>query len=695
MAVIPLEKVHIIIHKSIKDEFLKELQKEGIVHISELKETQVPASEDMNRVNNALTQLAGYKKRGVLEMFLTMKKPVDYETFERTSEEYDHQAIADELLNIRQTMDDNHARLKKMREEIEALTPWKPMDTSFEEIHSLKKTTALTASVPGRDVLDGLIKNSSDIYFSSQEINEVGPTIFTIFFVANEQADMMRSRLIETECMLYDFHDLEGRPADIIERDQDMIAKLEQSSNTLKEQEIIFAREISKLELISDYAANRHSKDRVAVSLPETSRTMNIIGWIQKRNTKKLGKIVQRAKYAAFETIEPEPGEKPPVALQNPGWTRPYEMLVRLYSMPETKEYDPTPFLAVFFPIMFGLCITDVIYGVILILLSIYLLRKVTGDRSLMWILLGGGICTIFAGAMVGSWASNLFELIGLRPLVQLRQTFMLFDPLTSPLAFIGLALGLGFIHMMLGIVIEIVDSIRNKTYQQAIFANLTWFVLLPGILLYFIVFRDSLIGKTMLEILLWISIAGIVTGSYTEIKARPIDHLVWAVIVLLGWVALTGEIGTIFKFAYIIKIPAYAYLLLIPLLAFEIARFRESKAMLGKIAWGFYNLYGFSTYLSVILSYMRLMALGLVTGVIGMAINTIAWMILKIPVIGIVFAILILIGGHLFNIAVNVLGGFIHTMRLQYIEFFGRFYSGGSKPFRPFGFETKYVNIE
>jgi V/A-type H+-transporting ATPase subunit I len=84
-----------------------------------------------------------------------------------------------------------------------------------------------------------------------------------------------------------------------------------------------------------------------------------------------------------------------------------------------------------------------------------------------------------------------------------------------------------------------------------------------------------------------------------------------------------------------------------------------------------------------------------MVTGVIAIAINKIAWMMIGIPVIGIILAILILIPGHLFNIAINALGGFIHTMRLHYIEFFGRFYAGGSKPFKPFGFETKYVEIE
>jgi vacuolar-type H+-ATPase subunit I/STV1 len=313
-----------------------------------------------------------------------------------------------------------------------------------------------------------------------------------------------------------------------------------------------------------------------------------------------------------------------------------------------------------------------------------------------MWILFGGGICTVLAGAMVGGWASDLFVKLGWQPLIELRNTFMLFDPLSSPLLFIGIALGLGFIHMLIGIMIEVVDCFRNGQPGQAVFANLTWFILLPGILLYFIVFSNSVVGRAILEIVIWSCIMGIIVASSPEGKAKPVDQLVWAIILLLVWVPLTQPLlHIIFKIQYQIQLPGFLYYALIPLVLYELLRFKQSKGVLGKIAWGFYNLYGISSYLSVILSYVRLMALGLVTGVIGMAINTIAWMLVEIPVIGIIFTVLVLIGGHLFNIAVNVLGGFIHTMRLQYIEFFGRFYAGGSKPFKPFSLDTKYVHIE
>ena len=256
MAIIPLEKIHIIVHKNIKDKFLKDLQKEHIVHITELKDTQTSASEELNIVNNALSHLAGYRKRGVLEMFLTMKTPVDYESFEKTNKEYDYQRVTGKIQHIRQTIENNRSSLKKLQDDIEILHPWTPMDISFEELHSMQKASAIAASVPSRDLLEELLKKVQDIPFSYQEINEIGSTVYLLFFVANEHIDIIRSRLVEAECTLIEFYDLKGKPTDIIRQHKEEIARLEQNTIELKEQESSLAREIATLELITDYIAN-------------------------------------------------------------------------------------------------------------------------------------------------------------------------------------------------------------------------------------------------------------------------------------------------------------------------------------------------------------------------------------------------------------------------------------------------------
>ncbi len=695
MAVVPLEKVHIVVHKSIKERFLRDLQKEGIVHITELKESPPRSSEELTRINNALGQLSGYKKKGMLETFIKIKKAITFDSFKRAAQAYDHTKTVAELEEIKRERERSETLLHAFLDDISLVSPWTTFNYDITALKSFRETEALPCVIPSKEILEALRDKIRDIAYSYEVVNTVGTTIYALFFVKKAQSALLRSRLIESECEIVDFKDLKGKPGTIVSDSNRKVEQTTKHITELQQKEAELSNELSQLELICDHIANEQKKDEVAQALPETTRTTNIIGWIKRRHLKRLDALVQKAEFALYDKVKPSPDERPPVALQNAPLSKPYETLIKLYSMPNPKEYDPTPFLAFFFPLFFALCITDAVYGIFMIFFSLYLLKRVAGDRSLIWIILVGGILTIFTGAMVGGWVGDLFEYIGFQPLIHLRKSLMLFDPLTNPMIFIAIALGLGFIHMMIGIGIEVFDSLKNGEYGQALFANLTWFLFLPSILLYFTVFKSSISAKIILEVVLWLCIVGIIVASHTEAPARALDQIIWAPIILLLWYALTTFALGFVGFRYTIQIPSFVYLFIIPLLILEFTRSNEMKKALVKIAWGLYNLYGISSYLGVVLSYVRLMALGMVTGVIAIAINKIAWMITGIPVVGIILVIIILIPSHLFNIVINALGGFIHTMRLQYIEFFGRFYTGGSKPFKPFTYETNYVEIE
>jgi V/A-type H+-transporting ATPase subunit I len=695
MAILPVKKIHIVVHKSIKDKFLQDLQKEGIVHITEMEESTSKTTENLTRINDALNQLSGHKKRSPLSMFFNMKRPMNYNDFTDSARSSNYNKTVDELETVKSEREKAHARLHRLEEDIALLSPWVKLNHDLRSLRSFKQTEALPAIIPSPESSDQLFERISDIPHSVEYIDTIDPVSYTIFFVKKEQSVQLKSRLIENECEIVDFKEHSGVPIKLISSFKKEVENTHQKIEILKNQEKSLSADIERLETASDLLTNEFRKNELAEALPETTRTTNIIGWILKRHVKRLDILIKNAEYAFYEEVERDPGERSPVALQNARFSKPYEMLVKLYSMPDSKEYDPTPFLAVFFPIMFGLCITDAVYGILLILISLYLMKKVSGDKSLFRILLVGGILTIFAGAMVGGWMGDLFDYIGIDFLIRFKNSLTLFNPIEQPMVFIALALGLGFIHMMIGIGIEIVDNMKNSEYGQAIFANLTWFILIPAIVLYFAIFSHSMVAKASLEFVLWFCIMSIIVASHPEGKSHALDQIVWAVIIWFLWYIVTSKAGQLLQFEYVIKLPGYVYYGLIPLVLFEITRFKKSKAALGKIAWGFYNLYGISSYLGVLLSYVRLMALGMVTGVIAIAINKIAWMITSIPVVGIILVILILIPSHLFNLVINALGGFIHTMRLQYIEFFGRFYSGGSKPFRPFKFETNYVEIK
>ena len=120
----------------------------------------------------------------------------------------------------------------------------------------------------------------------------------------------------------------------------------------------------------------------------------------------------------------------------------------------------------------------------------------------------------------------------------------------------------------------------------------------------------------------------------------------------------------------------------------------RESRAPFKRLLKGLYGLYGVTSYLSDVLSYARLLALGLATGVIASVINQMGSMVGD-SVFGVIVFILVFIGGHLFNLAINLLGAYVHTNRLQYVEFFGKFYEGGGEKYTPFAANTKFFTIK
>ncbi len=120
----------------------------------------------------------------------------------------------------------------------------------------------------------------------------------------------------------------------------------------------------------------------------------------------------------------------------------------------------------------------------------------------------------------------------------------------------------------------------------------------------------------------------------------------------------------------------------------------RGKKGIVGKAIGGLASLYDITGYISDLLSYSRLLALGLTTGVMAQVFNMLATM-MGTNVLGIVFMVVIFIVGHLVNIGLNALGAYVHTMRLQYVEMFSKFYEGGGKEFEPFSLNTKYIKIQ
>ena len=205
-------------------------------------------------------------------------------------------------------------------------------------------------------------------------------------------------------------------------------------------------------------------------------------------------------------------------------------------------------------------------------------------------------------------------------------------NPLVDVMQLMGIALLFGIIHLYIGMFIKALELIREKKIWSAIFDIGFWYLTLTGTFLLVIPIIAGDIG-------IWSEV-----GKY---------------------LAISGAIGLL------------------------LTQGRNKKGIIGKIIGGVGSLYGITSYFADVLSYSRLMALCLSTGVIAQVGNLLAKMVN--PIFGIVIAIIV----HGINLANSALGSYVHTSRLQYVEFFGKFYEGGGKEFQPLRCKNKYTNIK
>lgn len=211
----------------------------------------------------------------------------------------------------------------------------------------------------------------------------------------------------------------------------------------------------------------------------------------------------------------------------------------------------------------------------------------------------------------------------------------ILFNPLSSPLPTLGLCFGLGLLHICVALAMQMKVAFMEKNWQAAIFDSLPW-------------------------LLIMMSLAGIAMGMLLQISM---------ITTVSTWV-----IGA-------------------AVLTILLMKGRGKKNPLSRLVAGLGSLYGVTSYLSDILSYARLFAMGLATGVVAMVFNEIVGMLPK-NVIGIIAGAIIFAVGHVFNIALNSLGAYVHACRLQFIEFFGKFYEGGGRLYAPFRYKGKYHDV-
>ena len=368
------------------------------------------------------------------------------------------------------------------------------------------------------------------------------------------------------------------------------------------------------------------------------------------KDNKMFGYLMERYD-CAVDVEELREDEEAPVILKNNPFSANMEGIVESYGLPHKGEIDPTTVMSFFYIFFFGMMLSDAAYGALVALVCGILVRKFPGMspgmKKSLKLFFYCGLSTLVWGILFGGYFGNIVDVVSEKFFGHtVTVPALWFIPLNDPMKLLVYSLLFGVIHLFVGLGIKGYLCLKDKKYMDFFCDVVLWFMLLAGLIL------------MLLPSDIFASIA------QTEIVFPPVLNRTAQIL------AAAGAIGIVLMSG----------------------RGNRNPAL--RLALGAYDLYNITGWLSDVLSYSRLLALGLATGVIASVINQMGTM-LPDNIIGVVFFILIFLVGHAMNLAINLLGAYVHTNRLQFVEFFGKFYEGGGRPFSPFKENTKYTEVK
>ncbi len=658
MALAKIQKIQLVASKSHKEKFLERLQDLGVLEIHEIdeeSELRTPYQSfhklqevELNYANLdfAIKLLSPYApKRGVLEGPIALS----VEEIKQRAENFDYKPITNSCSEIEENLTQAKNRINTLKNELEQYSSWKKLNINLNNLKGTETSVILIGSVKTPNFeefykkLDDLTSLFSlDVIEKSQQ----GANICLITTKANE--GKIRQLLSEYKFNEVELPELKGSMKDYCQELESEIAKQEAKIKENEKELEKLAKHSDDLMIVHDYLGWELEKLEEEKKIGSTDYSFVVTGWFPEKYLKKLEEELEEiSDQFAIEKLELAEGETPPVVIRNNAFLRPFESVTGVYGLPLHTEVDPTPFLAAYFIIFFALCLTDAGYGLIMFIVMALMLKFMKlgeGVKKLVKLLMYGGIVTFIIGAMFGGWFGLTPEQVpsSLTYEAANGESMFLFqrvNSLTDPITVLILALGLGFVQILTGVFIKLVHDFRTNSKLDAILDTGTWAFMLTGIG-FFILAATGIIPEPGTEIGKW-------------------------------WI-----IG--------------AAILLV------LTQGRKNKGIIAKLFSGILSLYDLVGYMSDVLSYSRLLALGLATAIIGLAVNVIAVLLRDmVPYVGWVLMAIVFVGGHVFNLLINALGSFIHSGRLQFVEFFGKFMEGGGNPLKPFSKKSKYVFIK
>ena len=431
----------------------------------------------------------------------------------------------------------------------------------------------------------------------------------------------------------------------------EQIEKLTKTNQTIAEQiKTLQAKnqptpaQINLLKIYHDYLLNELDTLSILTATIQTKSCFVVHGWLPAKMGTAFTELLHKTdKHIVVELKDAAETDNPPALMRNTPLVAPYQSITAMYGLPGRTDLDPNPFVALFYFLFFGMMFGDVAYGLLLSVVTAGILifkRPRGGTRQMMALFLMGGLSAALWGLVFNSF-------FGLQlPSIIMPRT--LISPIgNDAILFFVLSLYLGVIQLLVGALLNVINLLRNKQWLDALCRALPQFVLFVGLTLAF---------PTLISM--------IITLDY--------PFMAWFQPLMLPGVITLGV--------------GFAGLVLLN---------GVGKKIGGYLMGIFTGAYKVVNYFSDILSYARLFGVGLVGCVIAYVANYLFGMFAGIGWFGYILGAVVAVIFHTLNIALGLLSTYIHNARLQFVEFFGKFYVGDGVAFTPLGSQLRYIRIQ
>lgn len=525
----------------------------------------------------------------------------------------------------------------KLNANLASLIPWTDLDLPLEQ-QSTAQTELVLGAAPAAAEETALQADLAQATALAQllSISSDKDQRYYLLIVHKTELDAALAALRSHSFGVVRFKDLTGTAKANIDAMRTEFDELERQRTEQETRIVSYAPQRNVLQLALDRVNQELSREAVAERFLTDGQIFFAEGWVPAERVTDVGVMLKHFT-CAWETADPVEGDAVPTALKNPKWMQCINMVTEMYSLPAYNGIDPNPLMFFWYVFFFGFMFADVAYGIIIFVVSLLVTKlfhpkKTMGKMFQLGMWLGGS--TAICGIFVGGFFGNVLEVF--------YENFIPGGLSAMPGWMVSFCNGL------------LVNPVKDPMTVLIIAVVIGCFHLIMGQCIHiYMGFRDGAVQggiDALLDVVPW-----------------------WIVFAGIAAIALTGS----------------PVLLIIGVLSLICTQGRHASSFFKKLFGGVKSLYDITSWLSDVLSYARLMALMLATSVIAQVFNTLG----ALPRNIIVFLLIFLIG-HVFNIGVNLIGTYVHAARLQYLEYFGKFYKEGGIPFRPLQYDTKYVDI-